>query len=396
MTQHAGRRPRRRPDPAPVAGGPTCPSPGCAGRRSTGRVADAGLSPGRHRRGRGREGAGPVRGRDDARAVPGRRARRDRQAAAAGAHGGLGRRRDRARRGQPGPGGRAPPGAGGGVREAVGVQRHVGAVDHAAVQHAAAGRGGRVLRAAHPRLHPPQRRARSTSARWSRSRTGATAAATRTRTCSSPTSRWSRCGLPHAVGPGPVRRDLPVLGRRVRGGDRRPGGGRGDRAAGQPVAWIRATAMRTEPTMFAGKDHVNPRAGRRRRRGAVGAGRHHRPAGADRRRRDLRAVLLVRADVAGEPRLRGAGPGLAAHRGGRDARSAARCRSTRPAGCSAPTRSGPPGCCGSRRPRCRSWARPAITRWPGRGPRSATPTAAARSTSRCGWWPPPPRDQPCS
>jgi acetyl-CoA C-acetyltransferase len=42
----------------------------------------------------------------------------------------------------------------------------------------------------------------------------------------------------------------------------------GDRAAagaalsaGQPVAWIRATSMRTEPTMFAGKDHVNPRAG---------------------------------------------------------------------------------------------------------------------------------------
>jgi acetyl-CoA C-acetyltransferase len=32
-------------------------------------------------------------------------------------------------------------------------------------------------------------------------------------------------------------------------------------AAGRPVAWIRATAMRTEPTMFAGKDHVNPRAG---------------------------------------------------------------------------------------------------------------------------------------
>ena len=33
------------------------------------------------------------------------------------------------------------------------------------------------------------------------------------------------------------------------------------RADGRPVAWIRATAMRTEPTMFAGKDHVNPRAG---------------------------------------------------------------------------------------------------------------------------------------
>jgi acetyl-CoA C-acetyltransferase len=39
----------------------------------------------------------------------------------------------------------------------------------------------------------------------------------------------------------------------------------GDQAAaeatGRPVAWIRATSMRTEPTMFAGKDHVSPRAG---------------------------------------------------------------------------------------------------------------------------------------
>ena len=32
-------------------------------------------------------------------------------------------------------------------------------------------------------------------------------------------------------------------------------------SAGLRVAWIRATAMRTEPTMFSGKDHVNPRAG---------------------------------------------------------------------------------------------------------------------------------------
>jgi acetyl-CoA C-acetyltransferase len=34
-----------------------------------------------------------------------------------------------------------------------------------------------------------------------------------------------------------------------------------DRSPG-PVAWIHATAMRTEPTMFAGRDHVNPHAGR--------------------------------------------------------------------------------------------------------------------------------------
>jgi acetyl-CoA C-acetyltransferase len=32
-------------------------------------------------------------------------------------------------------------------------------------------------------------------------------------------------------------------------------------ASGGPVAWIRATAMRTEPTTFSGKDHVSPRAG---------------------------------------------------------------------------------------------------------------------------------------
>ncbi len=39
----------------------------------------------------------------------------------------------------------------------------------------------------------------------------------------------------------------------------------GDQAAAEavsgPVAWILATSMRTEPTMFSGKDHVNPRAG---------------------------------------------------------------------------------------------------------------------------------------
>ena len=82
----------------------------------------------------------------------------------------------------------------------------------------------------------------------------------------------------------------------------------GDEAAAEasqaPVAWIRATAMRSEPTMFAGKDHVNPRAGAEaaaalwRQAGITDA------AGRDRRGRDLRPVLLVRAHVAGEPRLR--------------------------------------------------------------------------------------------
>ena len=118
-------------------------------------------------------------------------------------------------------------GAGRGVREAVRVQRHVGAVDHAAVQHAAAGRGGRLLRAAHPRLHPAQRRARSTSARWSRSRTGATAPEPVRPPAAARHHAGEGAGLADAVGPGPLRRDLPVLGRRVRRGHRRPGRGRG-------------------------------------------------------------------------------------------------------------------------------------------------------------------------
>ncbi len=33
-------------------------------------------------------------------------------------------------------------------------------------------------------------------------------------------------------------------------------------ATGKPVAWIQATVMRTEPTTFAGRDQVNPQAGR--------------------------------------------------------------------------------------------------------------------------------------
>jgi acetyl-CoA C-acetyltransferase len=37
---------------------------------------------------------------------------------------------------------------------------------------------------------------------------------------------------------------------------------RAARGAPRPPAWVRATAMRSEPTMFAGRDQVNPRAGR--------------------------------------------------------------------------------------------------------------------------------------
>ena len=48
------------------------------------------------------------------------------------------------------------------------------------------------------------------------------------------------------------------------------------------------------------------------------------------------------------------------------------------------TRSARPGCCASPRPRCRCGAWPASTRSTAPAPRSATPTAAPRSTSPCG------------
>ena len=53
-----------------------------------------------------------------------------------------------------------------------------------------------------------------------------------------------------------------------------------------------------------GRDQVNPQAGRDAAEALWQGGRDHQPDRRDRRRRDLRAVLLVRADVAGEPRLR--------------------------------------------------------------------------------------------
>ena len=89
-------------------------------------------------------------------------------------------------------------------------------------------------------------------------------------------------------------------------------------ADGHPVAWIHATALRTEPLAYSGRDQVNPQAGRDAASGAVARRRNHLTDRRDRRRRGLRAVLLVRADVAGEPRLRPGGRGLEAHRSRRD------------------------------------------------------------------------------
>ena len=82
---------------------------------------------------------------------------------------------------------------------------------------------------------------------------------TRTRTCTCPTSPRDGRGVADAVGADPLPRDVPVVRRRLamvlgeRGGRRR-----GARAAS---AWVHGTAMRSEPTMFAGRDQVNPQAG---------------------------------------------------------------------------------------------------------------------------------------
>ena len=117
-------------------------------------------------------------------------------------------------------------------------------------------------------------------------------------------------GLDHAVGPVPLPRDVPVLRRRRRDGPRvGEGGGCGHGGDGS------ATGVDPRHGHALGADHVRRpgpgqpagRAGLRRRR--VPPGRHHRPAGRLRRGRGLRALQLVRADVAREPRLRAEGEG---------------------------------------------------------------------------------------
>ncbi len=80
----------------------------------------------------------------------------------------------------------------------------------------------------------------------------------------------------------------------------------------KPVAWIKGTAMRSEPTMSADRDTGAASRRLRVRRRRLQAGRHHRPASRGRLRRDVRAVLVVRTDVAGEPPLRSVRRGLEA------------------------------------------------------------------------------------
>ena len=194
------------------------------------------------------------------------------------------------------------------------------------------------------------------------------------------TDRRVGAGLADAVGPDPVRRDLPLLGRRLRAGDRRRGH-RGVLAATRPGS----TAPRCAPSRprppSATRSTRRPAARRRPRSGS-------RPGSPTRSRRSTRPRSTCRSRGSSRcgSRTSASPPRARAGSSPRPARPAwtASCRSTAPAACSPPTRSAPPACSASPRRRCRSAARPATTRSTGYAARSATPTAAARSSSRCG------------
>ncbi len=81
----------------------------------------------------------------------------------------------------------------------------------------------------------------------------------------------------------------------------------GAKQAPKPPAWVLATAMRSELGHVPRSRHGAPAGRCRVRTRALRRGRHHQAARADRRRRDLRAVLVVRADVARGSRHRRSG-----------------------------------------------------------------------------------------
>ena len=162
------------------------------------------------------------------------------------------------RRREPRPGRRARARARGRVGEAVRVERDVGAVDPDPVQHAGQRRRRRLLRAARAQLHPPQRRAE-------------------------PHRRDGRGEGPAERREEPVRAPAPgrhhlesvqasqMLWDPIRYDETCPSSdgacavviGDADAAkAAKNPAWIHATAMRSEPTTYAGRDQVNPQAGR--------------------------------------------------------------------------------------------------------------------------------------
>ena len=266
---------------------------------------DAGLDVRRHRRRGHRQGPRHVRGRHDARALPGAGARRGGQADVPGPHGRLGGRLDGHR-------GVAPRGLGHprarahrGLREAERLRRHVGAVGAPALLRPAAGRRRRLLRPHHPGLHVPLGRAarhrhdgggqgpaaraeeplrapapaRHLHARWWRSRS----------CCGTRCTTSSRARPRTAPPPWSSGRRRPPVRRRRRPGGHRPGSTAWPCARSRPCS-----PAATRSTRRPGRDCA---ADLYRQAGIT------EPAGRLRHGRGLRALQLVRADVAREPRL---------------------------------------------------------------------------------------------
>ena len=257
---------------------------------------DAEMTWARHRGGRHRHRARHLRRRDDARAVPRRRARRGGQADHARAHRGQRRRFDRRRR-------------------------------------RASRRVGRARACAH--LAFEKQSEGDTNFAFSAGRSGGVGAGG----YFAPHIRAyiERSGAPDYVGPmvavkdrqnalknpyahlqipdisiemvlespcvwdaDPPARVVPDLRRRVRDGAHRRGRRRPRAPPGVGARHRDAHRARVVPGPRPGEPARRP--GLRGRR--LPPGRHHQPARRIRRRRDLRAVQLVRADVDGEPRLR--------------------------------------------------------------------------------------------
>ena len=124
-------------------------------------------------------------------------------------------------------------------------------------------------------------------------------------------------------------------------------------------AWIHGTAMRSEPTMFAGRDQVNPQAGK------DCAADVYAQAGITDPRREFDCAEIYVPFSWYEPMwlenlgFCADGRRLEAHRVGRHRRSTATSRGTRRAACCRRTRSARRACSASPRPRSRCGARPA-------------------------------------
>ena len=149
-------------------------------------------------------------------------------------------------------------------------------------------------------------------------------------------------------------------------------------------AWIHGTVMRSEATSAAERDQVNPQASR------DAAAHLWKQAGITNPIEEIDAAEIYVPFSWFEPMwLESLGFAsrrrrLEAHRvrrDGDDGMLPVNCS----AACSPPTRSAPAACSASARPPSRCAAPPASTRSTAPARRSATRTAAARSSSRCGW-----------